>query len=76
VNEEYNQDMIFTEMPFHEIVKALYNRNIYMIDNCDALLSVWSGKESGGTLHAINYARKNNKQIINVNSFTLEISKI
>lgn len=46
------------------------DRNIYMVDNSDLLISVYHdaiGKS--GTLNCIEYAKSKNKQIININPF-------
>lgn len=42
---------------------AYQRRNIAMIDRCDTLIAVWSGKTHGGTWNAIQYARSINKPI-------------
>lgn len=33
-------------------------RNEYIVDNCDHLVAVWSGRKSGGTWYTVKYARK------------------
>ncbi len=40
-------------------------RNKWMIDRCSKLIAVWSG-QSGGTKNTVDYARKQNIEIINV----------
>lgn len=42
------------------------NRNIGMIDNSDLLIAIWDGKPYGGTAHAVNYAKNQNKMIIQI----------
>ena len=42
-------------------------RNQYMVDNSDALIAVWTGKEFGGTYNCIQYAKAQDKQIIYIN---------
>lgn len=39
-------------------------RDKFMVSNCDILLAVWDGIETGGTWQTIKYARKLNKKII------------
>lgn len=40
------------------------NRNIYMVDNCDYVLTWFNGK-AGGTMNTINYAIKKQRHIFN-----------
>ena len=42
------------------------NRNHWMVDNCDAVMAYWSGKEKGGTYECITYAREAKKPIANI----------
>ena len=44
---------------------APIKRNEQMVDICDAVLAVWDGK-SRGTGYTLNYARKKEKEIIEV----------
>lgn len=41
-------------------------RNKNMVDNADALISLWNGKPSGGTYNTIKYANSKNKPIYNL----------
>lgn len=41
-------------------------RNEYMVDNSDLIIAVWDGS-NGGTRNCVNYARKLNKDIIQIN---------
>ena len=41
-------------------------RNEWMVDNSDAVMAYWSGKETGGTWNCIKYARKKNAKIANI----------
>lgn len=41
-------------------------RNEWMVDNCDKLIAVWDGSK-GGTGNCVNYAIKQNKEIIRIN---------
>ena len=46
----------------------LQKRNIGMIDNSDCLIAVYDNKSTtGGTVNAINYAKKKDKKIIYIN---------
>lgn len=54
----------------------MLKRNEYMVDKCDLLFSVWNGKESGGTWRAIEYAKKLNKKILNLNPKNMKFEKI
>lgn len=51
-----------TELSTKNVVKALDDRNIGMIDHADILIAVWDGS-SGGTGNAVHYAKSINKQI-------------
>jgi len=51
-------------------------RNIWMVDNSDAVLAVWDGKESGGTWNCLTYAKQQGKMILRLNPATLEISPV
>lgn len=46
--------------------QKLQIRNEYMVDNCDKLIAVFDGSNSG-TLNCINYAKSQNKEIIYIN---------
>jgi len=43
-----------------------HKRNEYMVDNADAVMAYWNGKESGGTFACRNYAIKVGKPIANI----------
>ncbi len=43
--------------------KCLNDRNIWMVDHCDALVAVWDGSQSG-TKHCVDYAYKVNKPVV------------
>jgi uncharacterized phage-like protein YoqJ len=44
----------------------MLNRNKWMVDNSDITIAVWNGDESGGTFHCVDYAKKQQKEIINL----------
>lgn len=46
--------------------KCMQDRNIWMVDHCDALIAVWDGS-SGGTANCVNYAQSVNKPIVRIN---------
>ena len=46
--------------------KCMQDRNIWMVDNCDALIAVWDGT-SGGTANCVQYAQKVGKPIVFIN---------
>lgn len=46
-------------------MSQLHARNNYMVENCDVLLALYSGKSSGGTANAVNYAGRLRKKVIN-----------
>lgn len=48
--------------------KVMQNRNIGMIDACDILIAVYDGHSKGGTYNAITYAKKINKEILELNT--------
>jgi uncharacterized phage-like protein YoqJ len=41
-------------------------RNHWMVDNSNAVMAYWSGKESGGTWECVSYARKQDAKIANI----------
>ena len=43
---------------------CMHVRNRYMVDNADAVLGVWNGKEEGGTYETLKYAKKKGKTVI------------
>lgn len=56
----------------HKFYKGCYQqRNIYMVDNSDYILTWYDGK-AGGTRNTLKYAEKNLKYIININTNYLE----
>lgn len=48
--------------------QAMQKRNEAMVDDCETLLALWDGKESGGTWNCIQYARNkpDTRNIMNV----------
>lgn len=42
----------------------LHKRNEWMVDQCDKLIAVFNGSEDGGTFSCIQYAKKQDKEII------------
>lgn len=51
-----------------EYHKGCYqNRNVFMVDNSDYILTWYDGKQ-GGTRNTLKYAEKNLKYIININT--------
>jgi len=46
--------------------KCMQDRNIWMVDHCDALIAVWDGT-SGGTANCVQYAQKVGKPIVHIN---------
>ena len=43
---------------------CMQKRNEYMVDKSDLGIAFWNGEESGGTWNTINYAKRNDKQIL------------
>jgi len=43
--------------------KLFYARNKNVVDNCEVLISIWDG-ESHGTKMTTDYAKRNNKKVI------------
>lgn len=41
-------------------------RNHWMVDNSDAVMAYWSGKETGGTWECVKYARSKKAKIANI----------
>ena len=44
----------------------MQKRNEYMVDNADIVIAVWDGT-GGGTKNCVDYARKKNKELIQIN---------
>jgi len=44
----------------------MQKRNEYIVDKCDVLITLWDGKEYGGTWNCIRYGREKGKKIVNV----------
>ena len=38
--------------------KKMMERNVKMLEDCDIIIAVWDGEESGGTYHTVNENRK------------------
>ena len=47
-------------------VSYLHKRNEWMVDNADAVMAYWNGKESGGTYACRQYAKKVKKPVANI----------
>lgn len=64
--DEHGVDKLILR-PQYDLYKrgAPLKRNERMVDLCDAVLAVWDGA-SHGTKYTLNYARKKNKQIIEI----------
>lgn len=43
-----------------------HKRNEWMVDNSDAGLAFWNGKESGGTYKCLEYAKSKNRPVLNI----------
>lgn len=43
-----------------------HKRNEWMVDNADAVMAYWSGKEKGGTYACRQYAKKVGKPVANI----------
>lgn len=50
---------------------CFHQRNRFMVDNSDILLAVYDGNSKGGTAYTVEYARKQGKQVILINPYTL-----
>jgi uncharacterized phage-like protein YoqJ len=49
-----------------------HNRNHYMVDKADVLVSVWDGSNKGGTFECTSYAMKMKKPIWHIHPVTCE----
>jgi uncharacterized phage-like protein YoqJ len=45
---------------------VMHKRNQWMVDNADAVMAYWNGKESGGTYECRKYAKKVGKPVANI----------
>lgn len=50
----------------------LHGRNQWMVDNGQAGIAVWGGKEKGGTFDCIKRAKKANRPILRLNPHTMK----
>jgi uncharacterized phage-like protein YoqJ len=54
---------------------CMQDRNIWMVDNCDALIAVWNGTK-GGTANCVRYARQVNKPTVYINPKNLNREEV
>lgn len=54
---------------------CMQKRNEWMVDNANYVLAVWSGSR-GGTGNCVNYAKKMNREIVQLHPKTLEVKEI
>ncbi len=54
--------IIYTSKEFDK--DCMLKRNRYMVDNSDYVVAYLDGRESGGTLYTVNYAKKLKREII------------
>jgi uncharacterized phage-like protein YoqJ len=45
---------------------AMFVRNRWMVDRCQAVAAMWDGKSDGGTVHCIEYAQSKNVPVVNL----------
>jgi uncharacterized phage-like protein YoqJ len=45
---------------------AMFDRNTWMVNNCDEVLACWDGIKKGGTYHCVTYANTKGKPITNL----------
>lgn len=55
-------NIIYTSKEFDK--DCMLKRNRYMVDNSDYVVACFDGRESGGTLYTVNYAKRLNRKII------------
>lgn len=73
--EEAN-DVVICSDGDYETYK-MHKRNEWMVDNADAVLALWSGKDTGGTYSCIKYALQRNKPVHNAYSiYTGDIEEL
>lgn len=58
--------VVVTDVPTYPGPWVYQKRNEWMVDNADAVMAYWSGKETGGTWNCVKYARKVKKPIANI----------
>lgn len=54
--------------------KCYFVRNEFMVDRCERVLAVYNGK-GGGTKYTVDYALRQEKQVVIINPFTFEVHK-
>lgn len=69
--KRYNQllelaDEVVVVTPGQYTNRCMQDRNIFMTDNCDKLVAVWNGKQSGGTYNCLQYALRIGREVIYV----------
>lgn len=67
VTTHYVSDLPYTNMCMQE-------RNKWMVNNCTKVLALWDGS-NGGTANCINYAKKMNREVLNVYNIYLKIKE-
>lgn len=50
----------------YTVPQKLNVRNHYMVDNAQYVITAYNGSKKGGTFNCLEYAKKNNREIINV----------
>lgn len=53
--------------------QCMRERNRYMVDHADVLLTIYDGNTKGGTAYTVRYAQKKNRRIITIRPDTLQI---
>jgi uncharacterized phage-like protein YoqJ len=54
------------EFAFRDVVEALHARNGRMVEDCDVIIAVWTGKTSGGTYDAVQKAMRAGRVLVHV----------
>lgn len=77
-----NEIEIISEDPKgrYEIIRALHDRNKWMVDRASVVVAMWNGAEKGGTAHCVRYARrvqsKRKLHIIRIDTASGEVSRV
>lgn len=53
------------QLEMHEVIKLMYRRDEWMVDNADVVVALYNGDPRGGTAHTVKYAERVGKPIHN-----------
>ena len=52
---------------------VMFQRNRWMVDHASFVIAVYNGSGKGGTAYTVDYARKTNRAVIQIDPNTLSV---